>query len=159
MVTGHIVINTVTDAGMLVIFEACKQQKGLRFQNQAKMQAQNQGTPSTQIFNNVVLAWEGPEGLNTLAATIHKLATTRPWVPAFVGTTVFCDRGWLGGVELQARLTIGDDEFRCARPILRNCEWSPRRCTQAGICDRGGSRPAPGCRERDRGVAWAGGAT
>jgi hypothetical protein len=87
MVTGQLVLNTVTDAGMLVIFEACNRNAGLAFQPQAQFQAVNQqvqrpgpapgqpgGVSTLQTFNNVTLTWAGAAGLKVLAEVLQKLA-------------------------------------------------------------------------------------
>ena len=74
MITGHITINTADDAAMIAIFEACQQSKGLSFQNQTQFSTQSQGNPPKQVFNNVLLLWQGAEGLNSLAVLLQKLA-------------------------------------------------------------------------------------
>jgi hypothetical protein len=75
MVTGQMVLNTVTDAGMLIVFEATSRSAGLFFQAGPQIQAQGQTTtPPRQIFNNVTLAWNGAPGLKVLAEVLQKLA-------------------------------------------------------------------------------------
>lgn len=80
MTNGTLTLNGVTDRELLAIMEVKLHHEGKLQFNPQQMQPMGQQTQAgvIQSYNNVVLTWAAPPGLDAVKEILHRLTSEKP---------------------------------------------------------------------------------